>query len=393
MANKKEKFAHIFSDKASETVANSHLMPLYLSSTYIYPSVAEAQAVFEGKKEGTIYARWSHPNAELVEQKIASLYENEVKVLAFSSGMAAISTVFQGLLKPNDTAIVQGNIYGTTIDYANHMAATMGVKIVFADFKKLDVLEDLCKEHKPKMLFAETPSNPTIACYDIKAISKISHKLKAKLVVDNTFATPYLQKTLDFGADIEVDSSTKFLNGHGTGLSGLILCRDAKFMKDVIWKLRKLNGTIISPLDAWLLNLGLKTLSLRMEKHCENALFIAKGLSVLKALSSVNYLGLNSHPDHKLAKTQMKNFGGVLSFELKGGYKSALKLLKNVKLCHLTASLGTTDTLIQHPASMSHYFVPKKQREEYGISDGLVRLAVGLEDPSSILQDIKAALK
>jgi methionine-gamma-lyase len=183
------------------------------------------------------------------------------------------------------------------------------------------------------------------------------------------------------------------LNGHGTALSGFLVGTNIKHMKDTVWKLRKINGTICSPFDAWLLNVGMKTLSLRMDKHCANALAVARFLEQHTAVLKVNYLGLKSHADHALAKKQMSNYGGVLSFELKKGYKAGEKLMKNVRFCKLTASLGTIDTLIQHPASMSHYFVPKAQREQYGITDGLIRLSVGIEDVNDIIADLEKALK
>ncbi len=376
------------------TPAHPHIQPLSLSSTYIYPSVEEAQRIFEGKSEGTIYARWSHPNVEAVEQKLAALQSaKNATALCFSSGMSAISAVFEALCQPYDTIIMQGNVYGTSVDFANHLASRLGIKVIFQDFKDEARLRLICEREEPVLLFAETPSNPTIQCYDLTKIAAIAKQAKAKLVVDNTFATPLLQQPLLLGADVEIDSSTKFLNGHGTGLSGVVFSADKKWMKNVLWKIRKLNGTILTPMDAWLLNLGLKTLPLRMKQHCTNAMAIAQFLEKHPKVKQVNYLGLKSHADHTLAKKQMTDFGGVLSFELKGGYRSALALLKKVKLCLLTASLGTTDTLIQHPASMSHYFVPKVQREQYGITDGLVRLSVGLEDVEDIIEDLTAALK
>jgi methionine-gamma-lyase len=288
---------------------------------------------------------------------------------------------------------VQGNIYGTTVDYINHAALQFGLKVHYEDFKKLDKVEAILKKDKKiKLVYTETPSNPTINCYDLKALSSLAHKYKTRIAVDNTFASPYLQRPLEYGVDFVIHSSTKYLNGHGTGLSGLLVGSDIAFMDKDVWTIRKLHGSICSPFDAWLLNLGMKTLSLRMQQHCSNALAVAKWLQAHKAIAKVNYLGLASHPDHALAKRQMKDFGGVLSFEMKKGYKAGEKLMKNLKFCKLTASLGTTDTLIQHPASMSHYFVPKEQREKFGITDGLVRLSVGIEDVQDIIDDFEQAL-
>ena len=392
------KFASITSqDEPAEGYVMPHTAPLYLSSTYIYESPEKAQEVFKGKEKAFIYSRWSHPNAEQVERKIEQMEtfgtKEKCRALLFSSGMAAISALFQSLIKPGDSLLVQGNIYGTTVDYINHAAQQFGLKVHYEDFKKLDKVEAILKKDKKiKLVYTETPSNPTINCYDLKALSSLAHKYKSRIAVDNTFASPYLQRPLEYGVDFVIHSSTKYLNGHGTGLSGLLVGSDIAFMDKDVWTIRKLHGSICSPFDAWLLNLGMKTLSLRMQQHCSNALAVAKWLQAHKAIAKVNYLGLASHPDHALAKKQMKDFGGVLSFEMKKGYKAGEKLMKNLKFCKLTASLGTTDTLIQHPASMSHYFVPKEQREKFGITDGLVRLSVGIEDVQDIIDDFEQAL-
>jgi methionine-gamma-lyase len=399
-ATKDLKFASIVSqDNAPEgEYIMPHTAPLYLSSTYVYESPEKAQAVFKGKEKAYIYSRWSHPNAELVERKIEALEtfgtKEKCRALLFSSGMAAISALFQSMIKPGDSLLVQGNIYGTTVDYINHAAQQFGLKVHYEDFKKLDKVEAILKKDKKvKLVYTETPSNPTINCYDLKALSALAHKYKTRLAVDNTFASPYLQRPLEHGVDFVIHSSTKYLNGHGSGLSGLLVGRDIAFMDKDVWTIRKLHGSICSPFDAWMLNMGMKTLSLRMQQHCINALAVAKYLQAHKAIGKVNYLGLESHPDHTLAKKQMKDFGGVLSFEMKKGYKAGEKLMKQLKFCKLTASLGTTDTLIQHPASMSHFFVPKEQREKFGITDGLVRLSVGIEDVSDIIADLEQALK
>ncbi len=382
----------------SAKAIHPHAAPIYTSSTYVYESAGKAQRVFEGKEEAFIYSRWSNPNAELAEQKLEQLetfgLNVSAKALMFSSGMGAIGALFQSILKPGDAILAQGNIYGTSVDYFNHYTSALNMQVVYADFAKLNEVEDVLKANKNiKLLYAETPSNPTLNCYNLKALSDLAHRHKAKLAVDNTFASPYLQQPLKFGVDFVIHSGTKYLNGHGTGLSGFLVGRHVKFMEKEVWKIRKLNGTICSAFDAWLLNIGMKTLSLRMDKHCTNAMAVAKYLQQHPAVTKVNYLGLKEHAEHTLAKKQMRNFGGVLSFELKGGFKAGLKLIKKIKFCQLTASLGTIDTLIQHPASMSHYFVPKQQREQYGITDGLIRLSVGIEDVQDVIADLEQAFK
>lgn len=376
---------------------NPHAFPIFTSSTYVYESVEGAQKVFEGKEEAFIYSRWTNPNAELVEAKLEALESAglsvKCKALVFASGMSAISALFQSILKPGDTLIAQGNIYGTSVDYFNHYGSTQNIKVVYVDMSNLTELESTIKKHKSaKLIYAETPSNPSLACYDLKAIAALGKKYGVKTAVDNTFASPLLQQPFRFGIDFIVHSSTKYLNGHGNGLSGFLLSTDIKFMNDTVWKIRKLNGTICSAFDAWMLNTGLKTLPLRMKQHCSNAIKVAAYLDKHPKVSRVYYPGLKSHPDHLLAKKQMLDFGGVLAFELKGGYKEAKKMLSRLRHCKLTASLGTIDTLIQHPASMSHYFMPKKQREQYGISDGLVRLSIGIEYAEDIIDDLNQAL-
>lgn len=375
-----------------------HATPIYTTSTYIYESADKAQKVFNGEEQAYIYSRWSHPNAEMVERKLEALetfgLNLKARALVFSSGMGAISALFQSLLKPGDTLIAQGNIYGTSVDYFNHYGSTYGIKVVYADLQDLSSVEALLNaDKKVKLIYAETPSNPTLSCYDLKALAGLAHRYKARMAVDNTFASPYLQQPFKFGVDFIVHSATKYLNGHGTGLSGFLVSTDIKFMDKEVWKVRKITGTICSAFDAWLLNTGMKTLALRMDQHCRNATAIANYLQKHAAVARVNYLSLKEHPDHKLAKKQMRNFGGVLSFELKGGYKAGERFMKRIKFCKLTASLGTIDTLVQHPASMSHSFVPKAQREAYGITDGLIRMSVGLEDVTDIIADIENALK
>lgn len=386
----------LVSDQESQNI-QPHLNPLYLSSTYVYESPEKARAVFTGAEEAFIYSRWSHPNAEEVEKKIALLETCGANLkahsLLFASGMSAISSLFFSLLKPGDAILAPGNLYGTTVDFFRHYAETYGISVIFTDFQQLNGVEKLLSENDDiRMLYVESPANPTLSCYDLRRLAALAKKYGCKTVADNTFATPVAQQPLLLGFDFVIHSGTKYMNGHGTGLSGVVTGTDIRFMKQKLWKTRKLHGSIAAPFDAWLLNMGLKTLLLRMRQHSTNALQLARFLVSHPAVSRVHYPGLKSHPDHALAKKQMKLYGGVLSVELKGGYKAGVKLMRKVRLCKLTASLGTCDTLIQHPASMSHAFVPPSQRLAYGITDGLIRLSVGLEDAADIQQDILQAL-
>ena len=375
-----------------------HTLPIYTTSTFIYESPEIAQQIFGRKVDGYAYSRFSHPNAQLVEEKLEKMetfgLDIKAKALVFSSGMTAISNLFQSLLRPGDCIIAQGNIYGTSVDFFSHFTEVYKMEVVYADFKKPDELETLLKSKKNvKLLYAETPSNPTISCYDLSVLGKLAAKYKVKVAVDSTFASPYLQQPLKYGADFVIHSATKYLNGHGTSLGGALIGRDYEFMNKNVWKVRKITGGICGAFDSWLLNNGMKTLSLRMDKHCSNSLAVAKYLQTHPAVKEVHYLGLKDHPDHALAKKQMKDFGGVLAFDLKGGYKAGNKLMKKIRFCQLTASLGTIDTLLQHPASMSHSFVAKEQREKFGITDGLVRMSIGIENVEDIIQDIEQALK
>ena len=376
----------------------SHTLPIYASSTFIYPNAEQAMSVFRGEADAYIYSRWGNPTVDAVEKKIAALEgfntDMELSAKMFSSGMAAISSLFMATLKPGDTIITHRNIYGTTTELMNVLLKDLNIKTVFADLKNMNQLEEQLKNDPSiKMAYVETPANPTIECFDLKAISKKVREYDVLLAVDNTFATPYLQQPFKFGADFVVHSTTKFLNGHGTALGGVIVGKDKEFMKVNGWRIRKLLGGNSNPFEAWLLNNGLKTLPLRMDKHTANAKSIAEFLKNHPAVSKVNYSGLPDHPDHKLAKKQMYDFGGMLSFELKGGLNAGIALMNNIKFCTLTASLGTPDTLIQHPASMTHVQVPKEQREAGGITDGLIRLSIGIEDAKDVMEDLDAAMK
>lgn len=373
-----------------------HTLPIYASSTFVYESAQKAMQVFEGNEIAFIYGRWHNPTVEAVEKKIAALetfnIDKDAQAVLFSSGMAAISSFLMSLsLKQGDSILTQGNLYGTTTDLMNTIFENMGINIIYADLKNLDTVEDYIAHNNVKLIYLESPANPTCSCYDLHSISSLAKRHKITTCIDNTFATPYLQQPFKYGIDYIVHSATKFLNGHGNGLSGIVIGVDDSGMKKV-WNLRKLMGGNSNAFDAFLLNNGLKTLPLRMDRHCENAMKVAEFLTMNKKVSIVNYVGLPQHQDYEIAKKQMNNFGGMLSFELKGGYEAALHLMNNIKLLTLTASLGTSDTLIQHPASMTHVKVPKDQRLKYGITDGLIRMSVGLENIEDIIADLEQAL-
>ncbi len=376
----------------------AHTPPIYATSTFVYSDLDKVTDFFKGKGEADVYSRWSNPTNVVVEEKIAALetfgMEEEGAAVLFGSGMAAISALLMGLgLKSGDTVVAQGNIYGTTVELLNSTLTDLGVNTVYTDLHDLEALEDLLKKDKRiKLIYFETPANPLCTCYALKSIAALSNMYKVKTAVDNTFASPILQQPLSLGIDYVVHSATKYLNGHGTGLSGVVVSLDKDFIKDRIWKMRKLLGGICSPFESFLLNNGIKTLALRMERHCDNTFLVSQFLKQQKEVLIVHYPGSPDHPDHIMASSQMHDFGGMLSFELKGGLKAGMNLMRKVEFCTLTASLGTVDTLIQHPASMSHINVPQEQREAFNITDGLIRLSVGLEAPEDIISDLEQGL-
>lgn len=384
---------------ADERYGNAHIPPIFATSTFVYEGPEKAMEVFKGNEEAYIYGRWHNPGFSLVERKIALLetYGTDLtaNAILFSSGMAAISGLIMSLeLKPGDAILTQGNLYGTTTELLDVVMKQQNIEVIYADLSDVAEVESSLKKNKQiRLLYMETPANPTLACYDLTKLTALAKKHEVTTAVDNTFATPYLQQPLKHGIDFVVHSTTKFLNGHGNAIGGIVVGTNIEHMNRKVWQMRKLLGGVPSPFDAFLLNNGLKTLVLRMRKHCLNALQVATWLEDHPKVERVNYPGLLSHSFHWVASKQMSNFGGLLSFELKGGLKAGITLMDKVQQCVLTASLGTADTLIQHPASMTHIKVPKKQREAYDITDGLIRLSVGLEDVEDIINDLEQALE
>lgn len=375
----------------------AHVLPIYSTSTFVYESAEKAKAVFEEKEDAFIYGRWHNPTVEAVEKKMIALECYQLPLQAqcvlFSSGMAAISALFFSLqLKKGDTILTQGNLYGTTTDMLNTMFQNHQINVLYHDFSRIDEIETFLINNKNiKLIYIESPANPTCACYDLDKIGKLAKRFGVATALDNTFATPFLQQAFSYSIDFVVYSATKFLNGHGNSLSGAVIGTNADSMK-AVWNMRKILGANSNAFDAFLLNNGLKTLPLRMIAHSKHATQTAQFLESHPKVKKVNYVGLNSHPDFKLAQRQMRNSGGMLSFELNGTFQDAMRLLNKVKMIKLTASLGTPDTLIQHPASMTHAKVNPEQRLKYGITDTLIRLSVGLECPNDIIKDLNQAL-
>jgi methionine-gamma-lyase len=307
--------------------------------------------------------------------------------------MSAIATLFLGTLKSGDKVLSQGNLYGGTTELLKRIFGQFGIETVFADLQNLELVEKVLQENPAiKMLYCETPANPTLACVDIAALSDLAHQHGALCAIDNTFATPVLQQPFALGVDYVIHSTTKYLNGHGNSIAGVVIGRNHEAVRDGVWKAMKLVGTNCSPFEAWLTNNGMKTLSLRMERHCANALAVAQYLEKHPAVGRVNYPGLSSHPDHTLASRQMRGFGGMLSFELLGGLEAGIACMNRIRFCSLAPTLGDVDTLILHPASSSHLAVAPEIRLQNGITDGLIRVSVGIENVTDIVADLEQAI-
>lgn len=385
-----------FSTKAIHCGSDSNIhkslvTPIYQSSTFCFDNADQGGRRFKLEEEGFIYTRLGNPTTKVLEDKIAAL-ENADGCIATSSGMGAITTVFWTLLKQGDHIISDNNLYGCTFAYFTHGLAKFGIEVSLVDASNP---ENVAKAIKPntRVIYCETPTNPSLKLVDIEAISKIAKKHQCLLVVDNTFATPYITRPLDLGADIVIHSGTKYLNGHGDVICGFICARE-ELLNDLRYVgLKDMTGSVLSPFDSFLVIRGLKTLSLRMERHCFNAQKVAEFLESHPKIKMVSYPGLKSHPQYELAKQQMKLPGAMISFELKGGLEEGKRLINSTKLCKLAVSLGDVETLIQHPASMTHSPYTKEERLRAGISDELIRISVGLEDYEDIIADLEEALK
>jgi methionine-gamma-lyase len=382
----------------------SHITPIYASSTYLFESAEQGVDLFTGKEKGFIYGRFGHPTGSQTEEKLAALeafglqdkngQPLQLKAILHGSGMAAISTLILSNVQPGQKVLSHLSLYGGTQEYIDKVLPGCGIQTLITDFKNLDEVEKMLQSNQDiTLLYIETPANPTLQCVDIEKLTQVAHQYGCKVAVDNTFATPYLQQPFRFGVDFVIHSTTKFLNGHGTAVGGVLIGRDLNFMQTKATKHFRLLGASVSAFDAFLLNNGIKTLEVRMQRHCENAMTVAGFLVQHPAVETVNYLGLNNHPDHALAMRQMKHAGALMSFEVKGGFESGKKFINHLQLCTSAVSLGTCDTLISHPASTTHAGVAAELRAQSGISDGLIRMSVGIENVEDILADLDHALQ
>jgi methionine-gamma-lyase len=381
----------------------AHQVPIYASSTFVYDTAEQGMRRFSGQEQGYIYSRWSNPTTTEAEAKIAAMESFGVKdkngsplrVKAFlqSSGMAAISSLFLSTLKAGDKVLTQQALYGGTQEMLDKVLPGLGIEAVFANLNDLNKVESTLKSDKAvKLIYIETPANPVLSCVDIEAVSQLGKQYGKYIACDNTFATPFLQQPFNLGADFIIHSTTKFLNGHGTAIGGVFLGRDVEFMQTHAQKVFRLLGGNSNPFDAFLLINGLKTLELRMERHCHNAMEVAHFLEGHPEVERVNYCGLPSHSDYAIAMKQMHHPGAMMSIELKGGLDAGVQMMNKLQMCTRTVSLGTADTLLCHPASMTHHGITKEQREQAGVTDGLIRMSIGIENVQDILMDLEQAL-
>lgn len=381
----------------------SHTTPIYATSTFTFDSAEEGMERFKGDDKTRLYTRWGNPTFTAAEQTIEALESHgllneqgeplQVKALLHASGQAAMTTLFFSNLSAGDTLVSHYSLYGGSQELMQKVLHEAGVNIILINIHDEALLNETLKANpKTKLIHLETPANPTLQCVDIEAICKIAHNYGVKVSVDNTVATPYLQQPFALGADYVFHSATKFLNGHGSALHGVLLGKDLEYMRTKVWKWHALMGGNSNAFDAYLLIQGMKTLEIRMEKHCSNAAKVASFLQNHPAIAHVNYTGFTTHPHHAIAKKQMKQHAPLISFELKGGIDAGKKFINAVEVCTRAVSLGTVDTLVSHPASMTHMSIPKAEREKYGITDGLIRMSVGIENIEDLEADLAQAL-
>ncbi|OGU83164.1 MAG: methionine gamma-lyase [Ignavibacteria bacterium RIFOXYA2_FULL_35_9] len=364
--------------------------PIYQTSTFKFESVEHGASLFAGEKKGYTYTRMLNPTIQAMEDAIAQL-EGGHKALGCGSGMAAIHTVFASLTQARDHVVCSTAVYGPTTTLLNTIMKKYGVETTFVDTSNLDEVKKAVKPNT-KVLYVETPGNPTLSISNLEEIYKIAKQQKANLVVDNTFMSPALQNPIAFGADIVLHSLTKFLNGHADVVGGIVVVKDEATYQHFRKTLNQLGG-VIDPFNSFLVHRGIKTLWLRMQKHCENALVIAEWLEKHSLVKSISYPGLKSHPQYELGLKQHRGHGGMITIELAGGLEAGKIMMNSVKLFQLAVSLGGVESLIQHPASMTHFSMGKEARLAGGITDGLVRISVGIENVNDLISDLESALE
>ena len=368
---------------------NEHSEAMFLTSSFVFGSAAEAAARFKGEQPGPIYARFTNPTVNMMEERLAAL-EGAERCVAFASGMAAILATVMGLMKAGEHVVASRSIFGSTVQLFSNILGRFGIETTYVS--PTDPAEwRAAVKPNTRLFFVESPSNPLTEVSDIRALAAIAHEAGAWLAVDNCFCSPVLQKPLELDADIVIHSATKYLDGQGRVLGGAVLGSQA--LMEGVYTFLRTAGPTLSAFNAWVILKGMETLSLRMDAHSRNALALAQWLEAQPQVSRVWYPGLPSHPQHALAMAQQKTGGGIVAFELKGGKDAAWKLIDATRMLSITANLGDTKTTITHPASTTHSRMTLEQRDAAGIGDGLVRIAVGLESMADIQADLKRGLE
>jgi len=364
--------------------------PIYQTSTFVFDDIDHVERVMSFESDDYVYTRGNNPTLRLFENRMAALEEGKGAV-AFSSGMAAISSVLFSLLKPGDNVIVHKTLYGSSFNVATNLLPQYGVDCKIGDLRDLEELKDLIDDNT-RVIYFETPSNPSLTILDIKAISQLARERDVRVVVDNTFATPYFQRPLSLGADVVVHSATKYICGHGDVVGGVAIAKDLDYIHYLKFDYMCEFGGVMSPFNAWLLLRGLKTLSVRMREHEKNAIRVAEFLKEHPRVREVYYPGLEDFEGHELAKEQMEGFGAMISFEVDGSLEDAKKVVNSVKLAQLAVSLGDCETLIELPAAMTHRGYPTEELSKFGLTESMIRISVGLEHYEDIIRDLDEAL-
>jgi methionine-gamma-lyase len=383
----------VHAGESTDPATGSVDTPIYQASTFTHTDAAASARVVEalhaGEREGYLYTRWGNPTLRALEGKLAALEGGEA-ALATATGMAAISAAILSTVQTGDHIVAARQLYSGTYRLLSQHLPRLGIQTTFIDPTALRNFERALQP-RTKLLYIETPSNPLLKITDVAAVAKLGRNVGITTMIDNTFATPFNQRPLELGIDVVLHSTTKYFSGHGDAMGGAVIGRK-EFIDHALTDLHRELGGVISPFNAWLTLRGARTLGLRMERHNQNALALAKFLKEHPRVERVHYPGLEDHPDHSLARKQMRGFGGMLSFEVKGGYEAGARTINRVKLCIRAVSLGDTRTLITHPASTTHYIVPQEARLAAGISEGLIRLSVGVEDVADLMEDLDQAL-
>jgi len=366
-----------------------HSSPMYLTSSYVFEDAEDMRASFADEKQRNIYSRYSNPNTSEFVEKVCQM-EGAERGYAFASGMSAVFSTFAALLNSEDHIVSCRSIFGSTQTLFNNILPKWNIATSYFKMDELDTIENLIQPNT-KVIYAESPTNPAVDILDLQRLGDIAKKHGLIFIIDNCFATPYLQQPIKFGADLVIHSATKLMDGQGRVLGGVVVGSSNLIQK--IYLFSRNTGPALSPFNAWVLSKSLETLAVRVDRHCDNALKVATFLESHKNVNVVKYPFLKSHPQYELAKQQMKLGGNVVAFEIKGGIEAGRNFLNSIKLLSLSANLGDTRTIVTHPASTTHAKIPEDVRLETGITSGLIRISVGLEHPEDIINDLKQALE